>query len=250
MLEMHDGIDRLVEQVAVMADEKDRIGIGGEILFQPQRAFEVEIVGRLVQQQQVRLAEQNRRQRHAHAPAARKLPRRPILPFILEPQALEDRGGARLRGMRIDIGQPRINLADPVRVGRGLGLFHQRRALFVGGQHHVQHGFLACRRFLRHRADPRLLVDVDGARIRGDMLLDQVKQRGLAGAVLADETGFHPIGQHQGGVFQQHAALDTIGQVIDTQHGNSSIRCASTPRAPRGRGRKKFLAAELGTLHR
>ena len=40
------------------------------MLLQPERAFEIEIVGRLVEQQQVGLGEQRGGERHAHAPAA------------------------------------------------------------------------------------------------------------------------------------------------------------------------------------
>ena len=70
MLEMDDRVDRLVEQVAIVADHENGVRVGGQILFQPQRALEIEVVGRLVKQQQVGLGEQNARERHAHAPAA------------------------------------------------------------------------------------------------------------------------------------------------------------------------------------
>ncbi|MNL31693.1 hypothetical protein D3C87_1534950 [compost metagenome] len=90
MLEMHDRIDRLVEKVTVVADEEHCVGIGGQVFLQPQGTFEVEIVGRFVQQQQVGLREQYGRQSHAHAPAAREFPGRRILPVMLEAEALEN----------------------------------------------------------------------------------------------------------------------------------------------------------------
>ena len=59
-----------VQQVAVVADQQHRARIISQIGFQPKGRLEIEMVGRLVQQQQVGFGEQQRRQRHAHAPAA------------------------------------------------------------------------------------------------------------------------------------------------------------------------------------
>ena len=72
-IEMDDMVADLVQQVAVMADDHDGRRITGEIIDQPQRPFEVEIVGRLVEQQQVRLRKQHRSEGDAHPPAAGKL---------------------------------------------------------------------------------------------------------------------------------------------------------------------------------
>jgi hypothetical protein len=50
-IEMQDLVDRSVEQVAVMADDDHGARIVRQMIFQPQRAFEIEIVGGLVEQQ-------------------------------------------------------------------------------------------------------------------------------------------------------------------------------------------------------
>src|SRR5665647_1124145 len=52
-IEMQDLVDRGIEQVAVMADDDHGAGVVRQMVFQPQRALEVEIVGRLVQQQEI-----------------------------------------------------------------------------------------------------------------------------------------------------------------------------------------------------
>ena len=67
---MQDVIGHRVEQIAIMADDKDRRRIMGEIIDEPERAFEVEIIGRLVEQQQVGRGEEHRGERDAHPPAA------------------------------------------------------------------------------------------------------------------------------------------------------------------------------------
>src|SRR5690606_2160098 len=69
-IEVEDRIDDAIEQVAIMADDQHRVRIGGEITFEPQRAFEVEVVRRLVEEQQLGLEEENGRQSNAHTPAA------------------------------------------------------------------------------------------------------------------------------------------------------------------------------------
>ena len=60
----------VVEQIAVVADDEDARRIARQIIDEPQRAFKIEIVGRLVEQQQIGLREQHRGERDAHAPAA------------------------------------------------------------------------------------------------------------------------------------------------------------------------------------
>ena len=120
LVEMDDRVDGAVEQVAVVADQQHGVRIARDVVLQPQRAFEVEIVGRLVEQQKVGLGKQHRGQRHAHAPAAGEGRGRPLLRVGVEAEAGEDGGGARFGRMRVDVGKPHVDLGDAVRVGRGL----------------------------------------------------------------------------------------------------------------------------------
>ena len=80
-IEMQDLVDRRLEQIAVVTDDDDGARIVGEMVFQPERAFEVEVVCRLVQQQQVGGRKQRRGQRHAHPPATGKFRAWPVLIF-------------------------------------------------------------------------------------------------------------------------------------------------------------------------
>ena len=56
-----------------MGDDQDRAGIIAQMAFQPMHTLGVEMVGRLVEQQQLRLVEQQPAQRHAAALAAGEL---------------------------------------------------------------------------------------------------------------------------------------------------------------------------------
>src|SRR6185312_16754938 len=60
LLEREYVADGVVEQITVVADHDQSRGITREMLLQPERAFEVEIVRRLVEQQQIGLSEQRR----------------------------------------------------------------------------------------------------------------------------------------------------------------------------------------------
>ena len=65
-----DARDDRVEEEAVVGHQDDGVRIGVQILLEPVARFEVEVIGRLVEQQQVRLAQQQLGERDAHLPAA------------------------------------------------------------------------------------------------------------------------------------------------------------------------------------
>src|SRR3546814_6376671 len=65
-------LDHIVEQVAFVADDDKLARIASQEAFQPHRRLQVEVVGRLVEQQQVGVREEQRRKRDAHLPPARE----------------------------------------------------------------------------------------------------------------------------------------------------------------------------------
>ena len=92
---MQDGVDDIVEQVALVADDDQRSGIALQEVLEPQRRFEVEVVRRLVEKQQVRRGKQQRGERHAHFPSARIAVERTALHLLVEAKAKQDSRGAR-----------------------------------------------------------------------------------------------------------------------------------------------------------
>ena len=62
--------DDPVEEVAVVAGDQDRAGVGAEELLEPLDAEQVEVVGRLVEQEQVVLEGEQAAQGQPHRPAA------------------------------------------------------------------------------------------------------------------------------------------------------------------------------------
>ena len=94
-------IHRDIEKVAVVRDEDVGKRILEQILLQPVAGFQIEVVGGLVEQQQVGLGEQQLAQGDAHLPAAGELfgVARPI--FLAEAEAVEH--GADLRVERVAV---------------------------------------------------------------------------------------------------------------------------------------------------
>ena len=143
------------------------------MIGQPQRAFEVEIVGRLIEQQQIGLGEQHRRERNPHAPAAGEIRARTLLRGFVEAEACEDRGRARGRRVRADVGKPRLNLRDTMRVARSLGFGEQLRSLGVGGEHDIDQPLRPAWRFLCEPPDARARRHVDAAVLDPDLARDR-----------------------------------------------------------------------------
>ena len=75
-IELENPARHVVEEIAVVGDDQDRAGIGAQMAFEPVDRLGVEMVGRLVEQQQFGLFEQQPAERDAAALAARELRRR------------------------------------------------------------------------------------------------------------------------------------------------------------------------------
>ena len=66
-VELEDPLGDVVQEVPVVGDGEDRARVLGEVLLEPLHALGVEVVGRLVEQQQVGLGQQQLAQRDAAA---------------------------------------------------------------------------------------------------------------------------------------------------------------------------------------
>ena len=218
LVEMQDLVDRRVQKVAVMADHQHRVRISGQVIHQPERAFEVEIVRRLVEQQQPRLREQHRGQCHAHPPAARKRRARTRLCRRIEAQPVQDHRGAGRGGMRVDIDKAGLDLGDPVRVGGVLGLVEQCRALDICGQHHFEEGLRSAGGLLGDGADLQALADGDAAALRRRFTTDHAEKGGLPRAIARDKTDSRAGLDRDSGLVEQRPRPEPVGKIVDVQH--------------------------------
>ena len=90
LADFHDAADELVEKFAVVRDDENRAGIILQITLKPEQRFEVEMVRRLVEQQQVRLLREQTREVRAHDPAAAHFARGPVEILFAKAEAGED----------------------------------------------------------------------------------------------------------------------------------------------------------------
>ena len=232
LVDVHDVVAHVVQQVAIVAHHQQRVAEALQVLGEPQHRLEIEMVGRLVEDQEVGIAEQRSRQRHAHAPAAGELAAGPRLGGVVEAQAMQDRGGPRRCRRRADFVEPGMDVGQPQSVVAGLGFGQQRGALDVGGQHGVEHGDAAAGRVLRHRADAVSAAQADAAAVGLDVALDQAQQGRFAGAVAADQADLPAVGHGRGGAIEQHALAVAEGEVIDVKHGAAAFSTRKGPVQP------------------
>ena len=70
--DFHRSVYRDVEEITVVGDQDVGEGVAEQVRFEPVAGFEIEVVGRLVEQQHVGLLQEKLRERDAHLPAAGK----------------------------------------------------------------------------------------------------------------------------------------------------------------------------------
>ncbi len=232
LIDVDDVIAHVVQQVAIVAHHQERVAEAPQMLGEPQHRLEIEMVRRLVEDQQVGIAEQRAGQRHAHPPAAGEFAAGSSLGVVVETQAMQDRGGPRRRRGGADFVEPGMDVGQPHSVVAGLGFSQQRGALDVGGQHGVQHGDIATRRVLRHRADAVAAAQADAAAVGFDVALDQAQQGRFPGAIAADQADLPAVGHGRGGAIEQHALAVAEGEIIDVQHGAAAFSTRKEPVQP------------------
>ena len=117
---LHGAVDGDIEKIAVVRDEDVAEGISLEIVLEPVAGFQIEVVGGLVEQQQVGLGQQQLGQRDAHLPAAAELVGLPRPILFAEAEAGEH--AAHLRVERVAVERVKALLQHGVALGRGFVL--------------------------------------------------------------------------------------------------------------------------------
>ena len=218
-----------VEKVTVVGHDDDRLFRLGEERLQPFRRRGVQVVGRLVQNQNVRGGEQSTRQRHPHPLAAAQLTDDPGQVRVLKTEAER---GAPQTGFRFVAARP----FKPFRTSgvSGHRLFQQRRigvGVLVGHQL-LQAAHLRGQLVHVLQRVPQKRFDV-AARIRlgeSDLLSDVTD---------LDVSGFVPAAAVQRFLARQHAQQRTFAAAIGADDADlvarvdGHITCLSTCRAPK-----------------
>ena len=194
----------IVQKGTVVRDEQYGAVVVAQVLLQPLNRLDVEVVRRLVEQENRGASQQQLGQLDAHAPAARELARRPAEILAAESQAeqrLLDVGVARLAAEDVEAVLRIVEPVEQLLVGGTLvvGAFgdftRERGNLGLEAQHLVEGlgRLLDQRRGVGHAhrlgqiANRAFAVDGHGTRRRLLFPGDDAQQRGFARAVLAHQ---------------------------------------------------------------
>ncbi len=169
-----------------------------------QMIVRVEVVGRLVEQQQIRRAHQCLRQVQAHPPATGEVPDLTIHLLVGEPQPGQQLAGTGIGGIAVGAVEFRVQTCQ----GRAIvGRFGDRQVALHLAQTHVAIEHIVDRQafegidLLAHVGDTPIDRQEAVTRVRVQLAPQQGEQAGFAGTVGTDQAGFLAGVQSQLGVF-------------------------------------------------
>ena len=253
-----DPLGHMVQEVAVVGDSDDGTLVGGQVLLQPQDRLGVEVVGGLVQEQQVGCLQEQLAQGHAAALATRQdgdvRVRRRAAQGVhrLLQLGVEVPGVGRVEGVLkgAHLSQERVEVRVRLRhegadlvvtVQLGLDLGHALLDVAQDRLVLVERGFL--------QQDPHAVASGEAGLAVG-RLIDaghDLEDRGLAGAVGADHADLGSGQERHGDVVEDDlvtvrlARLDHLVDVLSHRSGASFVWGAW-----RGPARRRSPATSLG----
>ncbi|VVN49389.1 hypothetical protein PS639_06357 [Pseudomonas fluorescens] len=197
-------IDHGIEEVAVVGNQHQGAGIAFKPLFEPDDGVEVQVVGRFVEQQQVRGAHQSLRQIQTHPPATGEISYLSIHLIVGEPQTRQQLARPGIGGVTVGTVEFSVQagLSGTVmgRFGGGEVALHLAQAQ-VAIEHVVDRDPIKGVDLLAHVGDAPVRRQEAITRVRMQVTQEQGEQARFAGTVGTDEAGFVAGVQGQLGVF-------------------------------------------------
>ena len=195
--------------------------------FQPANGVDVEVVGGLVQQQDIRVGEQGLGQQHPQLQARGDFAHGTEVQFRADAGAQQDLAGAALRGVAIHLGEVGLQLRDfhAVLVGHlrqavdAVALLLYRPQLGVAHDHRVDHGILLeGELILAQLADTLIGRDRHVAGAGRQAAIEDFHQGRLAATIGADEAVTVAVAELDGNVFEQGLGAKLHGDVCCADH--------------------------------
>ena len=200
---LDDTGDQLIEKLPVVRDDQNRSRVILQIALKPNEGFEIQMVGGLIEHEDVRLMHQQPGQVRPHDPTTGQLARRPLKIRIAEGQALEQAlglGDGRTVGIEVVI---------IFRLGTG--------SMLAGGD--FQHRLITHRRaLLGQEADGRPALEGHQTVVRLLLLEDELEERGLAGAIRTHQAQSVLTVELQRQVREQGPSAIALGHIGNSQH--------------------------------
>ena len=225
--------DAGIEKIPVMRHQQQGSAITGEPLLKPNHGFQIEVVGGLIEQQQVGTADQRLREIEPHAPAAGKRRHRAFEFSVRKTKAGQQCGGARFGAVAVDLAQPHVQFGEAVAVMINVGSLRKTGKLVLDSakfgitiEHVFDSGFRTGGRILRDRCGFPACRNITVATVVMQFAAQQRKQAGLATAIGANQT-HAPAGMDlQRGVFDQAPRATRQCQIAELNHPEFSKKRA------------------------
>lgn len=132
--QVHDVCTYRVHEILRMRGDDEDVVVGGEVRLEPDDGAEIEMVRRLVEQEQMRLDEQCARKRDTHTPSSRHVLCRLLHHGRIESETVQDAARLRLEGAGVHLLQLFISgierkIVDVVSDRKFLDVFFEARNL-------------------------------------------------------------------------------------------------------------------------
>ena len=221
LLDVHDAVHAAIEELAIVRDHQQRARVAAQPFFQPYDCVEVEVIGRLVEQQQVGAAHQRLREIEPHAPTAGERRYWPRFVGSGEAETVHQPAGPAARVVTAERGVAGVQFAEDRAGIFGFCSGHRCFGLAqLGIAVHYELDGSALRRihFLRDMRDDELRRHVEVAGVRLQLPEDQREQARFAAAVGADDADLLTAIDREGRVGDQQPRAAAQGQAGKREH--------------------------------
>ena len=229
LADFHDAADEVVEELAIVRDDEDRAGVALQMALEPEQGFEVEMVRRLVEHQQVRLQGEQPGEMRAHHPSAAHLARGPLEIALAKSEAGENLLGLGVETVAAEFVEAVVdvivNVLGMLRLDRMVGFpgFEnpsQLRELRRDGSGQFDHRLVAHRRaLLRQITELESALHRNLAGIGRRLAEHDGEERGLPRAIRADQPDAVFAVHLQRGVGEQRLSAIRFTDARESQHG-------------------------------
>ena len=246
VVDVDDRRGDVVEEPVVVRDHQRRPLEVLQELLEPADRHDVEVVGRLVEQQHVGLRGQHLREQHAELEAAGERGEGLLVGLGRDAEPLEDLAGARLQRVAVvlddDVLELGVAVAVEVLLGPGedaLLLGHGLPERRVAHHHDVDDAdVLVLEVVLPEDSDPRALRDRDLAVARALLAAEDLEQRRLAAAVRAHDAVALARIELERDSLEEGLVPEVLGEVRHRDHGarriTAGVMAVTAPRAGAG----------------
>ncbi len=213
-----------------MRDDDHRRVVLVQHVFEPADRVDVQVVGRFVEQQYVRLREQRLREQHAQFPARRDVAHRTIVQVYRDTDAEQQFARARFGRVAVVLGELRFQFGRVhvvvvggfrVRVDR-VALGHRPPHFRVAHHHDVEHAHVFIRELiLTQLTETNVRLEHHIACTLLEIAAQDLHERGLAATVRADQAVAVASAEFDRDVLEQGLRPELHGDVGSRQHGAS-----------------------------